>query len=146
MMGNINKQKIIVTNIIQDEKTNIFSISSKLNGFEERKYIFKIQKDNIKSEINFIYFLDKPIILKDKVTVKALKGSTQSKVILNMKVYFFSDSNIKLLPELEIEESDVDIDHHVSMGGFSEQEVFYLKSKGISKESAVSSLIKSLIK
>jgi len=56
------------------------------------------------------------------------------------------DNNSSIKPNLLIDEFNVDARHAATIGKFSEEEIFYLMTKGITKKEAVELLIKGFLR
>ena len=63
----------------------------------------------------------------------------------NNRIITFNDNMCKIDPKFLIDENDVVADHAALIGKFSEDELFYLKSRGIDHNSAINLLVKGFL-
>ena len=61
------------------------------------------------------------------------------------RILTLGDVDAKIIPNMFIEENDVEARHGSIIGNFSDDEIFYLMSRGISKEEAILLLIKGYL-
>lgn len=131
-----------------------------LNGINSNiNYTFKtIAKDNQKYDM-IIYHNNKSTksnIINNSVNIN--EGTTNFNVTsvvyngitgctLNQanKIINLNDKECKITPNLLIEENDVIANHSALIGKFSEDEIFYLMSRGISREDSINLLIKGFL-
>lgn len=73
------------------------------------------------------------------------KNSGGCLCIQDSKIIELVDSNSKILPNLYIENYDVEASHAAYLGPFQKQELFYLASRGINRKEAITLLVKSLL-
>lgn len=74
--------------------------------------------------------------------IKIKKGAPRSRDFLEERTLLLGeDSRVEAVPELEIEEEDVTASHAASSGVVSEEDLFYLRSRGISREQALDLII-----
>lgn len=64
------------------------------------------------------------------------RGAKKADGFYNSKVLLFDDAKGRSVPSLEIDENELKAGHASSVGRPSEQELFYLRSRGLSKEAA----------
>lgn len=79
-----------------------------------------------------------------RVNIKTLHGTHNNIVIEDLKG-LLDGGNVNLMPILEVECQDVDASHFATIGGFSQEEMFYLQSKGLSEEASSTLLKKSFM-
>ena len=72
-------------------------------------------------------------------------GSVDSELNQNNRIITFNDSKCKIDPKLLIEENDVVANHSALIGKFEDEELFYLMSRGIDYNSAVTLLVKGFL-
>ncbi len=72
-------------------------------------------------------------------------GSSNSETNQNNRIITFNDNVCKIDPILLIDENDVVANHSALIGKFSEDELFYLESRGIDYDSAVKLLVKGFL-
>ena len=63
----------------------------------------------------------------------------------NNRIITFNDNICKIDPKFLIEENDVVADHAALIGRFSDDELFYLKSRGIDQSNAIKLLVKGFL-
>ena len=63
----------------------------------------------------------------------------------NNRIITFNDNVCKIDPKFIIDENDVVADHAALIGRFSDEELFYLKSRGIDHNSAINLLVKGFL-
>lgn len=98
----------------------------------ESEYIVKVMKSGIKSDINFFYFVNRPIRLEKKVSLIVEEGIVDAEVYLNMKAIILNDDiHVDFKPVLEIESNSVNVDHSVSIGYLDKELAWFLESRGI---------------
>lgn len=73
------------------------------------------------------------------------KGNINSETNQNNRIITFNDNECKINPKLLIDENDVVANHSALIGKFSEEELFYLESRGIDYETAVILLVKGFL-
>lgn len=64
------------------------------------------------------------------------KGSIKTSLNQESKVIVFGDGITDIRPNLYIDEEDVEARHSAVIGGFGEEELFYLQSRGLTKHQA----------
>ena len=121
-----------------DSKVNIESVSIASNN-NEKKYDFStfIFGKNCDSNINCFAMVKDHSFINCKMFSKIEKGSINSKISQNSKILLMdNDSKGKNEPMLKIEENSISAKHSASIGMIDEKEIFYLMSRGISKNTA----------
>lgn len=63
----------------------------------------------------------------------------------NSRIVTFNENKCNINPNLLIEENDVIANHSALIGRFSEEELFYLQSRGIPKKTALNLLVKGFL-
>lgn len=66
--------------------------------------------------------------------IKISKGAKGSDGYFTSKILLFDDAKGKSIPSLEIDENDVKAGHSSTVGRPDEKQLFYLQSRGISKD------------
>jgi len=61
------------------------------------------------------------------------------------KIINYKDGNSKIIPNLIIDNNDVVANHSAYIGGFSEDDIFYIKSRGINEKDMYKLLYRSLL-
>lgn len=88
---------------------------------------------NIKGSIDF------------NVTGFVPNGCTDCELNQNNRIVTFNDNLCKIEPVLLIDENDVVANHAALIGKFDEDELFYLNSRGIDYDSAITLLVKGFL-
>jgi len=134
IINSLNKDNSVNANISLLEKANIIYNHSVLancdsvNNFKinhmDNSSISNLNNNGINKENNKLFFNI------DGVINKKLKDITcnQSSKIIN-----FKDGNSKIIPNLIIDSNDIIANHSAYIGEISEEEIFYMKSRGISE-------------
>ena len=73
------------------------------------------------------------------------KGNTDCVIDQTTKVITLGESNVKIEPNMFIDEDTVIAKHGSSIGTFSYDDIFYLISRGIPNEVAIDLLLKGFI-
>ena len=121
---------------------NISSISLKENNYEVN--VFHNEK-NTHSETNLhgLAIDDNKITFKNNGTIK--KGSIKSILNQDNKIITLGKNNSKIEPNLFIDEYDISASHGAYVGKFKEDDIFYLKTRGLPEETANNLLIKGFL-
>ncbi|MCG0239010.1 MAG: Fe-S cluster assembly protein SufB [Firmicutes bacterium] len=78
--------------------------------------------------------------------VQVAKGATGCKVKVNCDALIFDDnSKTDTIPYMEIMEEDVAIEHEATVSKVSEEQLFYLMSRGISEQQATQMIVQGFI-
>ncbi len=85
-------------------------------------------------------FLDLSGIIKIKKKANLAEAFLRQKVLL-----VGENSRAEARPELEIETDEVKASHAASVGRVSEEEIFYLTSRGFSRSEAIDLIIKAFL-
>ena len=81
-----------------------------------------------------------------KGIIKIKKTAKQSQAFLKHSVLLISDDSRAIsIPELEIENNDIQASHASAIGPIDPDQLFYLMSRGFSYESALDLIIKSFL-
>lgn len=123
-------------------KLNISSISLNENIYEVN--VFHNEK-NTHSEtiLHGLTINDNKIIFKNNGYIK--KGSTKSILNQDNKIITLGKNNSKIEPNLFIDEYDIEASHGAYIGKFKEDDIFYLKTRGLNEESANNLLINGFL-
>ena len=73
------------------------------------------------------------------------KGNIDCIMEQNSRILTLGDVNAKIIPNMFIEENNVEARHGSIISSFDEEEVFYLMSRGISREESINLLIKGFL-
>lgn len=78
--------------------------------------------------------------------VQVMKGATNCASRVECDALMFgSDSQSDTFPYIEIEENDVTIEHEASVSKVGEEQLFYLMSRGLSEDEAISMVVNGFI-
>lgn len=78
--------------------------------------------------------------------VKIKKGAINSKCSVNCDALMFDSKSVSnTYPSLDVNEKNVDIVHEASVGKISEDQIFYLQSRGLSEEQAIQMIVSGFI-
>ena len=139
----INENIIINLNGINSKVD--YNFSTKV--YNDQKYIININHNN-KSTISNI--VNHGVVMNDanltfEVNSTIKKGNSKSKLNQESKIIVMSKNNSVIKPNLYIDEFDVDAVHSATIGRFNKEEIFYLMTKGVTKEEATNLLIKGFL-
>lgn len=119
--------------------------SSISRGIEEYHIIVNHNACKVSSNIkNKCIGLDKSAITLEINSVLG-KGNTDCLMDQTSRILTLGEVDAKILPNMFIDENSVNAKHGSIIGGFREEEIFYLMSRGISYQEAVHLLIKGFI-
>ena len=156
----LEENAYLIINKLYNEKEEDENITINLNGFNSRvdynfstltydnqKYIININHNNkgtISNVINHgVVMNDSKLLFEVNTTIK--KGNKGSKLKQESKIIVMSSNNSIIKPNLFIDEYDVDAVHSATIGKFRDDEIFYLKTKGLKEKDAVFLLIKGFL-
>ena len=121
---------------------NISSISLNENIYQVN--VFHNEKNtHSKTTLHGLTINDNKIIFKNNGYIK--KGSTKSILNQDNKIITLGKNNSKIEPNLFIDEYDVEASHGAYIGKFKEDDIFYLKTRGLNEESANNLLINGFL-
>lgn len=96
-----------------------------------------LKKENMVSKVNFFGMAKDLSKITCNITANILKNAINSNIIQNSKILLIGeDAKGVNNPILLIGENEVEANHAASIGKINDEEIFYLMSRGISKESA----------
>ena len=78
------------------------------------------------------------------VSFKSQKGTLNNDINENLKA-INEDGEIMFMPVLLVDTNEINAEHNATIGGFNKDDLFYLKSKGLSEDNAISLLKKSFM-
>lgn len=157
---NLEDNAYLIINKVYNEKEVFENININLNGinskvdynfstkvYNDQKYIININHNNkstISNVINHgVVMNDAHLLFEVNSTIK--KGNSKSKLNQENKIIVMSKNNSVIKPNLFIDEYDVDAVHSATIGKFNKNDIFYLMSKGITKEESINLLIKGFL-
>lgn len=145
--SSLNKSKIVSKLVGENSKSQINTINYSSNGDKsDIEVISHHQAKNTNSNINSKVILDnksKSIYRSNIIVDKEcsdIKGHQLAKALLLDK-----ESKIDAVPMLEVNNEKVEISHGVSISDIDKEELFYLQSRGISKEASRNMIINGFI-
>lgn len=157
---NLDENVHLVINKIYNEKEVNEEVTINLNGinskidynfstkiYNNQKYVININHNNkntISNVINHgVVMNDSKLLFEVNSSIK--KGNNKSKLNQESRIIVMSKNNSIIKPNLFIDEYDVDAVHSAAIGKFNKNEIFYLMTKGISKEESINLLIKGFL-
>ncbi len=138
-LNDSNVDYFIQANGLLAKSINTINIASVCYKNKNKNYVINTKnlEFNTVNEINCFGIVKDESILNYDVTSFIKKGSKQSVVRQNSKILLFDEKSIgKNNPILEIEENDVKASHGSSIGKIDDDTMFYLCSRGLSKNEA----------
>ena len=112
-----------------------------LNGFNS-----KIDYNcNTESNLNTSGVNIKNGILSFNITGDVIKGKADCIINEESRIINLTDNKCIIKPNLLVEEYSVSANHSALIGNFSDEELFYLQSRGITKENAMNLLIRGFL-
>ena len=96
----------------------------------------KITNHGLNTDNNKLSFVINSIVSKDYTGIKTSQDS---------KIIILKDNNATIKPNLLIDNDDIEAEHSAYIGRFKEDEIFYLMTRGISKEDATDLLVRSFL-
>ncbi len=80
-----------------------------------------------------------------KIDSNLEKGNVDCKMDQTSRILTLGEVDAKIIPNMFIEENSVEARHGSVIGSFNEEEVFYLMSRGISRDEAILLLVKGFL-
>ncbi len=77
--------------------------------------------------------------------LNVVKGAKHSKSSVNCDAIIIGDSKSNTYPTVDIRENEVDIGHEATVGRIGNDQLFYLMSRGLSKEEAMKMIVSGFI-
>lgn len=96
----------------------------------------KTTNHGINTTNNKLSYTINTIVPKDCINIKTSQDS---------KIIVLKDNNATIKPNLLIDNDDIEASHAAYIGKFSEEKIFYLMTRGITKENATDLLVKSFL-
>jgi Fe-S cluster assembly scaffold protein SufB len=108
--------------------------------------VWVFDKDGMKEEILVKVVVEDGAKLEAKGLLKIAKNVTDVDVFLRYKVLLLGKNSWATVnPELEIESNDVKAGHAASIGRVDEEQIFYLMSRGISRNESVKLIVEAFL-
>lgn len=139
----IKERTIINLNGINSKINYNFKTISKNN--EEYDYIINHKANNTESNLNTSGVNIKKGILSFNITGDVLKGKRDCIINEESKIINLTNNKCIIKPNLLVEEYSVTANHSALIGNFSNEELFYLQSRGIPKKQAINLLIRGFL-
>lgn len=146
IVNSLNKDNNVNIEINLEKNTNIIynhSVLGKNNSVNSFKIVHNdsnsnsmINNNGINILDNKLYFNVDGIILKDLVNINCSQNS---------KIINFGNGDAKIIPNLIIDSNDINASHSAYIGKIEDEQVFYLKSRGLDFESIKKLIYKSVL-
>ena len=121
---------------------NLSSISLGKNNYEVS--VFHNNKNtNSQTNLHGLALLDNQITFKNNGHI--IHGSTSSILSQDNKIIIMGDNNSKIDPNLFIDEYDIKASHGAYIGKFDDEEIFYLKTRGLNEKDSYNLLINGFL-
>lgn len=98
---------------------------------------------NSNSNLHGLALKDNKIYFKNNGTIK--HGSSKSDLQQDNKIIIMDNNDSKIEPNLFIDEYDISASHGAYVGKFKEEDIFYLKTRGLSEEESYNLLINGFL-
>lgn len=122
-----------------------YHFSSICSNIEKYRLIINHNAPNTESNIVNKSITESQADLSFTIDSILEKGNTNCNLDQQTRIITLDDSNAKIEPNMYIEEDDVIAKHGSVIGKFSDEELFYLQTRGINESDALKLLIKGLI-
>lgn len=152
--SNIDITKFYDVNTVKElDVISLNGMNSKVNynfktiSKDSQKYDIVIYHNNKNTESNIMnnsVNIDNGTTIFN-VTSVVYNGITDCILNQSNKIINLNDSESIINPNLLIEENDVTANHSAFIGKFSDEQIFYLMSRGISEEESINLLIKGFL-
>ncbi len=152
----VNKDEMVILNYYNDNQESLNINTEQINDSYLIVNIASKVKQDIKVNINsMITGNNNRLVINVRViglenngvynVVAKVNENTQDNEVVEDLKGLIRDSQITLIPILEIDTNEVDAAHYATVGSFNNEELFYLKSKGIEESKAKDLLQKNFI-
>lgn len=139
---------------VQNITINLNGINSKVDYFlstltdKNQTFILNINHNNKNTISNVI---NHGVVLNDSrleftVNTKISKGNSKSILNQESRIITMGKNNSIINPNMYIDEYDVEARHAATIGKFNQDNIFYLMTKGLTKEEANNILIEGFLK
>ncbi|GMR19160.1 MAG: hypothetical protein BMS9Abin34_288 [Patescibacteria group bacterium] len=146
---------------IAGSKSEEVKISLNKEGKREELMVIFAGRGNDVIDINLAFIHEAPAtqgriivrgVLRDQSSAKIKglirinKGARESEGFLEQRTLLVGErSKVENLPYLEIENHDVKASHAVTVGAVNQEQMFYLRSRGLSEKEALALLIEGFL-
>ena len=121
---------------------NVSSISLKENSYEVNMF-HNTKNTHSQTNLHGLTMDDNKITFKNNGTIK--KGSFKSILNQDNKIITLGKNNSKIEPNLFIDEYDISASHGAYVGKFKDEDIFYLKTRGLNESECNNLLIKGFL-
>jgi len=109
--------------------------------------VWEFNKSGQKEEILIKAVVEDGGFFEAKGMFKIAKGVKDVDVFLRYRVLLLGENSRAVVePQLEIQSNDIKAGHSASIGRVDEQQVFYLMSRGLSRQKAVELIVEAFLK
>lgn len=131
---------------ISENGTYIFLIDTRTHLKLDKDFEILMSKSEIESNIIFkIVATDNSEVIV-KPIMKIDRGQKNTNTYISIKTLMIGNpKKIQVVPSLEIKENRVKAGHGAVVSGINQEELYYLKSKGVDEEKAKEIIIESFI-
>ena len=137
------KKEVVLKKRGQKER---IEIREKIEKDTELEVLIDHQKPNTISETNIYLVLEKAKV-RVKAKIKVRPPASNSKALLHIRALLLDEnSHILSLPQLEIENKNVVCTHSTTISTIKPQELFYMRTRGLSTQKAKEVFISSFLK
>ncbi len=148
------REKEVTVKVRLEGDNSSFLLCGIFLGSKDNRIIFNTDVDHIGKNTKSLTMLravlfDKSVFSNDGL-VRITKGAKNSDGYFRSKILLFDDAKGKSVPSLEIDENEVKAGHGSTIGRPDQEQLFYLRSRGLSEKEAealiVSGFFEPLIK
>jgi Fe-S cluster assembly protein SufD len=137
-------KKVQEYHFTEDVKLVLLEVVDKKQIIEKLELL--VEEMGIECEVIFKFILLSDVSLDIDLTAIIPKGKKLSKMIVSVEVVKVDESSkVRLKPNMEIRENEVEASHGLSIGGIDSDQINYLTSRGISKKLAKLEILKGMI-
>lgn len=139
-----NIKELVVANLDEENANFSYNLKSVAKSSENYDVIVNHNAKNTISDVkNNVINISGNVMIQVSTYVK--KGYTGSIANQNNKIINLNNKKCDIKPNLFIDEFDSVANHSAYVGKFNKDEIFYLMSRGLTKDSAEKLLIKGLL-
>ena len=134
---------------IQIDVNNNSNVSFNQSAYNELEGNFKVQANILGNNNNTVINFYGVTNQKGKITVDAtgnvIKNIKNNDMLENVRILALNDEQNIILPNLLVSSNEVIINHNATLSSLNEEYLFYLESKGLTKEEASNLIYKGFI-
>ncbi|MCS7317054.1 MAG: SufD family Fe-S cluster assembly protein [Candidatus Dojkabacteria bacterium] len=143
LLGDLSENTYV--EIVQNTIYNIGYICPKC-AYLKRKLTFVHKNPNIFSRINFKVILKEKAKLDLEILLRIDKGAVNTDTFLNVRAMLLRDDTyIRIIPSLEIHESEVKAGHGATISYIDELQSYYLKTRGLNMKQVENLLVSAFL-